>query len=612
MILKFFSLRIKFSLIAVSIGVVSFGVAAILANQWTALELKKSYEEKAILVGTHIIHDLEGVMVSKLHENISDVLNIYRTKEEIKELKVFNLKGEEAFTQEKGALEAGVEEALKAGKLVSSHKELNRKEVASFILPIKNKRDCHACHGEKGELRGALLVSFSLEEMEGNIARQRIRFFILFSIIAFGIVVATVFAVNRLFIKPLSHIQKGTEAIGKGHFEYEISSKSKDEIGALAENFNQMARTLYEKNETLWDQFRLLSRSYKEWQETFDTITDLIAVIDKNCKIIRANRAFHNYFSISPYDEINKKCSELFGYCLNPDCPHQTESREKTPVFSEFHDLHTGKILEVSLFHYFSPDSQTSSSVLIAKDITEKKENEMRQILNERLAALGQMASGIAHEINTPLATISACTEGLIHRMEKGQLDAPLFESYLKIIEDEISRCKTITTSMLSFVRKTKSEGKEVDIHEALDKTLELIGFQRRLNEVEILKNYHGEIPMIHGNEGELIQVFLSILLNALDAMGNKGKLTLETNMDKENILINISDTGPGIPANLINRIFDPFFTTKHEQGGTGLGLSIAKKIVEEKNGKVSVTSQEKKGTTFTIILPIEYPNHLA
>ena len=165
---------------------------------------------------------------------------------------------------------------------------------------------------------------------------------------------------------------------------------------------------------------------------------------------------------------------------------------------------------------------------------------------------------------------------------------------------------------MLSFVRKTKSEGKEVDIHEALDKTLELIGFQRRLNEVEILKNYRGEIPMIHGNEGELIQVFLSILLNALDAMGNKGKLTLETNMDKENILINISDTGPGIPANLIHRIFDPFFTTKHEQGGTGLGLSIAKKIVEEKKGKVAVTSQEKKGTTFTIILPIESPNHLA
>jgi signal transduction histidine kinase len=132
------------------------------------------------------------------------------------------------------------------------------------------------------------------------------------------------------------------------------------------------------------------------------------------------------------------------------------------------------------------------------------------------------------------------------------------------------------------------------------------------LKDVEILKNYHSEIPPIRWNEGELIQVFLSILVNALDAMENSGKLTLETTINENGIFIKISDTGPGIPPHLINRIFEPFFTTREEKGGTGLGLSIAKKIIEENKGKIEVNSMEKKGTTFTIILPIESPIGLA
>jgi signal transduction histidine kinase len=162
------------------------------------------------------------------------------------------------------------------------------------------------------------------------------------------------------------------------------------------------------------------------------------------------------------------------------------------------------------------------------QDITESKEKEMRLIMSERLAALGQMASGIAHEINNPLATIAACAEGLLNRMRKGQSDPDLSENYLNIINEEVIRCKGITTSMLSFVRKTDYEKKDVDIHDILDKTLELIGFQGRLKEVEVIKHYGG-ILMARGNEGELKQVFLAIMVNAVDAMEDRGSLTIGT-----------------------------------------------------------------------------------
>ena len=209
----------------------------------------------------------------------------------------------------------------------------------------------------------------------------------------------------------------------------------------------------------------------------------------------------------------------------------------------------TGKIFEVSSFPYSSSEGERTGSVVILKDITQKKESEMGLIMNERLAALGQMASGIAHEINTPLATIAACNEGLLCRVEKENIGSLLFRSYLKIIEEEIERCKKITTGMLSFVRRSDLEKKEIDVNEVLDKTLDMVSFQGRLKEVEILKNFQRMMPKVLGNDGELMQVFLSIVVNALDAMQDKGTLTLETGtippfslLDKESSALSHSD----------------------------------------------------------------------
>jgi PAS domain S-box-containing protein len=238
------------------------------------------------------------------------------------------------------------------------------------------------------------------------------------------------------------------------------------------------------------------------------------------------------------------------------------------------------------------------------QDITEKKENEIRLILSEKLASLGQVASGIAHEINNPLAAISACAEGLLNRIKRGRIEPELFENYLEIINQEITRCKSITTSMLSFVRKTSHEKKDIDINYLLDEALDLIGFQGRLKDVEVIKDYRA-MAAVKGSEGELRQILLSIIVNAIDAMENKGTLKIETGVKDKNVFIKISDTGPGIPQENINRIFDPFFTTRSEKGGIGLGLSIAKKLISDNKGNIDVFSEEGKGATFKITFPL-------
>jgi C4-dicarboxylate-specific signal transduction histidine kinase len=335
-----------------------------------------------------------------------------------------------------------------------------------------------------------------------------------------------------------------------------------------------------------------------------------MAVVDQNHCLIKANKAlkeiFKKYFSHTEDEAIREDWNEYFGQDFLPyGTDNLSSPKDRVPTSREIHHSVTGKVFEVSFFPYYSQGGDLSGSVVLLKDVTEKKETEMGLIMNERLAALGQMASGIAHELNTPLATIAACNEGLLNRVKKENIGSLQFRSYLTIIEEEIERCKKITTGMLSFVRRPDRERKEIDVNEVLDKAMDMISFQGRLKDVEISSKLQRRMPKIRGNDGELMQVFLSIVVNALDAMEDKGILALETRNEGNTVSVKISDTGPGIPSQIVSRIFDPFFTTKSKNGGTGLGLSIANKIVNDHEGKIVVTSTEGKGATFEVVLPI-------
>ncbi len=598
----FRNIKARFTLVAIAISFLSFGIAAFFSIHWLEEEIQEDYKARAVLMETHIAHDFGTAMISQNHQGIRETLDLYRKYEGVEEVRLFNRQGEEIFIKEWNPPEVRVMDSLSTGESLHFHKRFNNQEVVSYINPIPNNPECQGCHGQKEPLLGALLLSMNQTQMDNYMTQQRRRFIILFALIAVLVGVATIGVVNRLFLRPLSLIQKGTQAIAKGEFKYQIPIQSKDEIGILGENFNRMARTLQDKNEKLLEQVRVISQSQKEWQETFDGITDLIAVIDRDFNITRSNRAFRHYFSLPPDSEPSKKCYEIIGTCLQGGCPHKTAPREKEPLGNEITDPNTGRILQISIFP-FNPQDDFTGSIFIAKDISEKKENEMKLIMNERLAALGEMASGILHELNNPLATISACTESLLMRVKREKIDPSFFEGYLRIMGEELERCRTISTGMLSFVRRTKNDRREINIHEVLNKTVETVNHQGRLKEVEVTRRFSKEIPMVQANEGELMQVFASITGNALDAMEDKGCLTFETGADEKSVFVKISDTGPGIPPESIPKIFKPFFTTK--PSGTGLGLAIADKIIKENSGKIEVNSEPQRGATFTITLPL-------
>lgn len=266
------------------------------------------------------------------------------------------------------------------------------------------------------------------------------------------------------------------------------------------------------------------------------------------------------------------------------------------------------KIFRVTRTPIFGDAGDVIAIISIGEDITERRLLEQKLIDNDKLAGIGQLAAGVAHEINNPMAAISGCAEALIERFRDDEYrvitDYDDIIRYLKIIEDEIYRCKKITENLLTFARRGGKDIGHQKINAIIDDILNLLIYQQRFQSIRVVKEYDPTLPKVPANEGDLRQVFLIMILNAMDAMENGGELRIETYQNDNEVKIVFKDTGCGIPFEYINRIFDPFFTTKQPGKGTGLGLSIAYGIITQLKGKIDVESKEGLGTKFIITLP--------
>jgi len=233
-------------------------------------------------------------------------------------------------------------------------------------------------------------------------------------------------------------------------------------------------------------------------------------------------------------------------------------------------------------------------------------------IQSSKMAALGKMAAGIAHEINNPLAVIGEKAGWMkdllaMEDVAKSEHFQELLDAVHKI-EFHVVRAKTVTHRLLGFARRMEPVEERVNINEILDESIDFLENDARYRNIDIQTNYAPDLPLTTTDQAQLQQVFLNIITNAIDAIDKDGEIVINTRSIKQNnrISIEISDTGPGIPKEALPKIFDPFFTTKEVGKGTGLGLSIAYSIIEKLGGRIMVASEEVIGTTFTIYLPVK------
>ncbi len=356
-----------------------------------------------------------------------------------------------------------------------------------------------------------------------------------------------------------------------------------------------------------------LDKGRKEMQAVLDGITDLMVVLSEDMRILRINHVFREWFSDT--DPVGQYCYEVFrgNFTTCDDCP-AIKSLDRSEIVK---DLAIYKVkgkfrqFEIIASPLKSEPTGERQVLLFKRDVTLEKEFQAQFYQAEKMATIGTLTAGVAHEINNPLAAISGFAEGLKRRFRKveGQLDAQMtgdFNEYVNTIISECDRCRDIVQTLLTFSRPIASSLRPVDVNHCVTDTLFILQHHLRdRHDLSVQPDLGENLPYIMGDESQLKQVIINLLTNAFDATVDGGSIIVQTKLNEVGgVELIVEDTGYGIPPDVIDKLFEPFFTTKPVGQGIGIGLSTCYSIVKNHHGEISVSSVEGEGTSFLVTLP--------
>jgi PAS domain S-box-containing protein len=375
-------------------------------------------------------------------------------------------------------------------------------------------------------------------------------------------------------------------------------SREKDE---KVFNFIGIARDVTEQKQAE----EKVQQAAQEWITTFDSITDMISIHDKDNRIVRVNKAMADLLKTTPQALIGKLCHEVMHGTKEPpaNCPHfQTLKTGKSAAMETFNPTFEIYFHEASS-PLFNEKGEVTGSVIVARDVTKQKRTEEQLIVTDRLASIGELSAGIAHELNNPLTSVIGFSQLLM----AGNVTADI-KNDLAIINSEAQRAAVIVKNLLTFARKHAPVTQLGQVNTVIEDVLKLRAYEQKVNNIEVEKHLAADLPEIMMDPFQIQQVFLNIIVNAEFAMleaHQRGKLVITTERADGVVRITFTDDGPGITESNLKSIFDPFFTTKEVGKGTGLGLSICHGIVTEHGGKIYASSIIGQGSTFIVELPL-------
>jgi|KBSMisStaDraftv2_1062788.scaffolds.fasta_scaffold32961_1 PAS domain S-box-containing protein len=364
---------------------------------------------------------------------------------------------------------------------------------------------------------------------------------------------------------------------------------------------------LYEEQQQYTDELALL----KEFNESIvESVNVGLLAVDEEGRITRCNSTFEEMMALTRQQTVGKLVDEIFdeSFALNLESIlgrsrwHLTEIRNAYKLHAR--DSH-GKslILNVAVAPLRSVSNQQTGAIIVLENVSSRVKLEETLQQSEKLSSIGLLAAGVAHEVNTPLTGVSSYTQMLMSMIPETDPKHALLQK----MQRQTERASNIVGNLLNFSRTgNASEFMELDANKLLNDTLQLLEPQLRKSNVGIVKNYSTELPIILGSGGKLQQVFTNLILNARDAIVGGGTITLTSRVGyKGDILIEVSDTGEGIPDENLKKIFDPFFTTKGVGNGTGLGLAVTYGIIQEHAGSIeAVNNSSGSGATFRLSFP--------
>ncbi len=506
--------------------------------------------------------------------------------------------------------------------------ELDSRKYFMRFQPVVFKEYCLSCHGKPedapeevtklyGKTRGYFHEAEKISGVIGvgmpiDLNLERIK---KFAIALFAGVVPSIFIVfviistffNRYIAGNLRTILsffrtniKDDE--GRSIFE---NSQAMDEIDELTATARTIAEHIHFSQNTLEKYADEILKSKNLLQSVFDGITDPVVLMDCKGKIKVVNMAFRQRYNLSMDQIIDRRPAEFLNRdcCPLACCEDIFVSLPDHPISREI-QMAGGEIFLIYIYPIRVNGRETEGVVCYVKDITEQKKMETKIQQTEKIASIGQLAAGIAHEINNPLGVI-LCHLDLI---KDDPTLSPEARADLETIEKHAGNCRTIISDLLKFAHQHVSVKEPISVNALIEEVAFMVGGQFRKQQIDIALHLDREIPMVTVDADKMKQVFLNMLLNSAQAIGENGTITLLSsyNADSRMVQIVVEDSGPGIPADILDKIFDPFFTTKPPGQGTGLGLSISYGIIQDHNGDITAESLPGKPTRFVISLPAQ------
>jgi PAS domain S-box-containing protein len=365
---------------------------------------------------------------------------------------------------------------------------------------------------------------------------------------------------------------------------------------------------LYRQLQTKADELARL-REFNE--NIIESLDDGLVVLDLDDRVVRWNRALEQLYDVPRAAAIGRPFAEVFERrFVEAICAVRRDHPEGATLYRVPLARRSGEepllvnAATVPLCTHAGPDSVTTGTILIIEDISARVQLEEQLQLSEKMASLGLLAAGVAHEVNTPLTGISSFTQMLLEGADPEDPRTRLLEK----IERQTFRAAKIVNGLLNLARQGAKGGSErapVDLHAVIGDVLALLEHPLQIGKIKVRRDLLSPAPVVMGTEHKLQQVFLNLFLNARDAMPRGGWLTIISRIDGDRAVVEVADTGSGIPIEQLSRIYDPFFTTKSMGQGTGLGLSITYGIVREHEGTINVESTVGQGTRFLVSLPL-------
>jgi len=611
-------MKVRFASMTVglAVGVTAAVVAACTAGAYLYLAhhyqtLLEAARRSALAEGDLIRVALEHQMVENDRSLISRMIESFGRQANVEQLVLLDRLGVERYAA--GRRQPSEDFQLNSPTCQACHQfppeqrgnsrviETRGGTVLRTVVPIHNRAECYRCHDPGHRINGILILDYDAGEIRASITRD-LRWLVAGAGILTLLLVGAIALVFRVFVlRRLQRFETTARQIAAGDLERRVPMEGSDTVAWLAREFNTMADSVTGLVGEV--------RSQRERLETvINSIDDGIVVLSPERKIIAANDAFLRRAEHSRVQVLGCCCSDVGpGACNLNDCPTQAclASGQRQVRICErltasgdvaWEEVHSSPVLDGA--------GKLQQVVEVWRDISERRAAEAHLAESHRLASVGMLASGFSHELNTPLATVLTCVEGILKEFPAGSnggLDGERIQENASIAREQLLRCRGITQHFLRMSRGQKSTGDIVELGSVVASVEHLVSPTARASSVRLDVETVPAGLHVRADESDLQNVLVNLLLNAIQACRAGGRVTLRVDSG-DVIRIRVTDDGCGIAPEHRQRIFEPFFSVR--RGGTGLGLFLSLNFVRRCGGDIRVESERGHGSTFEVLLP--------